>query len=314
MIAAFDVAKLSAHPCLHRLVSEVLTVWPEHESYCESRFRDDPPGFLQRSEDLASLVLKLAGPDLRTYCQDYRWMCEAFVAEEYYFRSEGRYRLSTFEQAYEQVYSNAEYMTRYVRGILVSQFIWSPHALAFDHFRTHFLPGNETGSRHLEVGPGHGLGLYFAAEDPRIATLEAWDVSESSIAATRRALTGLGVTRSVTLVRQDVLAAPGRDGAFDSAVISEVLEHLERPDLALATLRRALRPGGRIFINVPVNSPAPDHIYLWTSHDSFVEWVQSQGYEIESTRFLPVTGATLERAARHKLSISCVVIARRPLI
>ena len=309
----FDLAKLSDHPCLHRVVSEVLAVWPEHESYCETRFRDDPPGFLRRSEDLASLVLKLVGPDLRTYCADYRWMCEAFVAEEYFFRSEGRYRLSTFKEAYEQIYSNAEYMSRYVRGILISQFIWSPHALAFDYFRTHFLPGNESGARHLEVGPGHGLGLYFASQDPRIGTLEAWDVSQSSVAATRHALTQLGVTRPVNLVEQDVLAAPARESAFDSAVISEVLEHLERPDLALATLRGALRPGGRIFINVPVNSPAPDHIYLWTSHEEFVGWVQSHGFEIESTQFLPVTGATLDRAAKRKLSISCVVIARRPL-
>jgi len=309
----FDLAKLSGHPSLHRVVSEVLAVWPEHESYCESRFRDDPPGFVQRSDDLANLVLRLVGPELRTYCADYRWMCEAFVAEEYYFRSEGRYRLSTFKEAYEQIYSNAEYMTKYVRGILISQFIWSPHALAFDYFRTHFLPGNQSGARHLEVGPGHGLGLYFAAQDPRIATLEAWDVSESSIAATRHALTKLGVTRPVNLVEQDVLAAPAREDAFDSAIISEVLEHLERPDLALATLRRALRPGGRIFINVPVNSPAPDHIYLWTSHEAFVDWVQSHGFEIESTRFLPVTGATLERAVKRKLSISCVVVAKRPL-
>ena len=212
----FDLAKLSDHPGLHRVVGEVLAVWPEHDGYCETRFRDDPPGFLRRSEELADLVLKLVGPDLRTYCADYRWMCEAFVAEEYYFRSEGRYRLSTFKEAYEQIYSNAEYMTRYVRGILISQFIWSPHALAFDYFRTHFLPGNESGARHLEVGPGHGLGLYFAAQDPRIGTLEAWDVSQSSVVATRHALTQLGVTRPVNLVEQDVLAAPAREGAFDT--------------------------------------------------------------------------------------------------
>lgn len=311
---AFDLAKLSGYPSLHRVVSEVLTVWPEHDSYCEIRFRDDPPGFVQRSEDLASLVLKLVGSDLPTYCADYRWMCEEFVAEEYFFRTHGRYRLSTFKEAYEQVYNNAEYMTKYVHGILISQFIWSPHALAFDYFRTDFLPGNAEGTRHLEVGPGHGLFLYFASQDPRIASLEAWDVSQSSVAATRHALGKLGVSRPINLMEQDVLKAPERDGTYDSAIISEVLEHLERPDLALATLRKALRPGGRIFINVPVNSPAPDHIYLWTSHEEFVDWVKAQGFEIEATRFLPVTGATLERAAKRKLSISCIVIARRPMM
>jgi 2-polyprenyl-3-methyl-5-hydroxy-6-metoxy-1,4-benzoquinol methylase len=312
-LMAFDRNKLVAYPGLRQIVDQVLTVWPEHDSYCETRFRDDPPGFLARSEDLAGLVLKLAGDDLAKYCSDYRWMCEEFVAEEYFFRQNGRYRLSTFKEAYEQVYNNPEYMSKYVRGILISQFIWSPHARAFDYFRTHFLPGNPSGTRHLEVGPGHGLFLYFASQDPSIASLEAWDVSQSSIAATRHALDKFNVTRPIALREQDVLKAPERDGTYDSAIISEVLEHLERPDIALATLRKALRPGGRIFINVPVNSPAPDHIYLWTGHTEFVDWVKAQGFEIESTQFLPVTGATLERAAKRKLSISCIVIARRPM-
>jgi ubiquinone/menaquinone biosynthesis C-methylase UbiE len=313
MDVVFDVAKISSYPNLHKVVSCVLDVWPEHASYCETRFRDDPPGFMIRSEDLALLVVKLAGPDLNKFCADYRWMCEEFVAEEYYFRTHGSYRLSTFKEAYDQVYNNPEYMSKYVRGILISQFIWSPHARAFDYFRTHFLPKNPPGTRHLEVGPGHGLFLYFASQDPKIVELEAWDVSQSSIAATRHALDKFGVDRPIRLTEQDVLAASVKEAAFDSAIISEVLEHLERPDLALATLRRAVRPGGRIFINVPVNSPAPDHIYLWTSHTGFVDWVKDQGFEIEAAEFLPVTGATLERAAKRKLSISCIVIARRPL-
>jgi 2-polyprenyl-3-methyl-5-hydroxy-6-metoxy-1,4-benzoquinol methylase len=309
---AFNLSQLAAYPNLHRVVGAVLKVWPEHDSYCETRFRDDPPGFLQRSEDLAALVIRLSGGELETYCADYRWMCEEFVAEEYFFRTHGRYRLATFKEAYERVYSNAAYMQKYVRGILISQFIWSPHARAFDHFRTHFLPANPQGTRYLEVGPGHGLFLYFAAAQPGVAQLEAWDVSRSSIAATEHALSKLGVTREIRIVEQDVVEASTAGEAFDCAVISEVLEHLERPDLALATLRHALRPGGRLFINVPVNSPAPDHIYLWTSHTEFVDWVKQQGFEIESALFLPVTGATIERAVKRKLSISCIVIARRP--
>jgi 2-polyprenyl-3-methyl-5-hydroxy-6-metoxy-1,4-benzoquinol methylase len=202
-------------------------------------------------------------------------------------------------------------MSRYVRGILISQLVWTPHARAFDFFRTHFLTGNTAGSNHLEIGPGHGLFLYFAAQNAQVEQLEAWDISQSSIAATRHALSVLGVTRPVTLVEQDILKAPPRHEAFHSAIISEVLEHLERPDLALQTLRNALKPGGRLFINVPINSPAPDHIFLWTGTDEFVSFVKSQGYEIEATQFLPVTGHSLERAVKHKLSISCIVIARR---
>jgi len=308
----FDRSRLRPFANLDKIVGALLEVWPEHADYCEARFRDDPPGFMTRSDELAGLVVKLAGGDLATYCQDYKWMCAEFLKEELYFRREGRYRLSTFKEAYDEVYNKADYMSRYVRGILLSQLIWTPHARAFDYFRTHFLPGNPPGTNHLEVGPGHGLFLYFASQDANIARLEAWDVSQSSIAASRHALQTLGVTRPISLIEQDVLAAPSRSEEFHSAIISEVLEHLERPDLALQTLRQALKPGGRLFINVPVNSPAPDHIYLWTGTGEFIDFVKGQGFEIETSQFLPMTGHSLERAVKHKLSISCIVIARKP--
>jgi len=309
----FDTQRLARHPNLQLLVHQLLEVWPEHADYCTARFRDDPPGFMQRSEELAGLVIALTESDLGEYCRDYRWMCERFLEEEIFFRRHGHYRLSTFEEAYAEVYNKPEYMSRYVNGILISQLIWTPHARAFDYFRTDFLTGSPDAASHLEVGPGHGLFLYFAAQERRITTLEAWDVSQSSIDATRRALSRLGVTRQIKVVEQDVLKAPPRVAEFDSAIISEVLEHLEQPDRALRTLLLALKPGGRLFINVPINSPAPDHIYLWKSIDEFVNFVTAQGFEIQATQFLPVTGASLEKAIRQSKSISCVVIARRPL-
>ena len=136
-------------------------------------------------------------------------------------------------------------------------------------------------------------------------------MSPSSIAETKAALATLGVEREIEIVEQDVLSAAPREGEFDAAVISEVLEHLERPDRALRTLHSALRPGGRIFINAPVNSPAPDHIYLWRSPEELRSFVEDQDFEIEQAYDLPQTGVSLERARKFNVSISCVVIASK---
>lgn len=43
----------------------------------------------------------------------------------------------------------------------------------------------------------------------------------------------------------------GRDEAFDFVLCSEVLEHLEYPERALATLLRMTRPGGTLLLTVP---------------------------------------------------------------
>jgi hypothetical protein len=107
--------------------------------------------------------------------------------------------------------------------------------------------------------------------------------------------------------------APPRKDAFDIAVISEVLEHLEEPARALGGIRTALRPGGSVFINAPVNSPAPDHIYLWRSTDELLDFVREQGLAIDRVALFPQTGISLERARAKALSISCVIIARKPV-
>ena len=304
--------RLASWPAMARIVGRLLHVWPEHRTYIEARYRDMEPAFEDRTEELAELALVSIGDEMDRYVSDYRWMCEAFLDEEIHFRRHGGYRLSTFEEAYEQVYSDPAIMDRYVRGILISQIVWMPHAQAFDTFRREFVDRADAGSRYLEVGPGHGFFLYFASRKPDIATLEAWDVSKSSIEETKKSLAALGAQREITITRQDILEAPARPESFDMAVISEVLEHLERPEIALKTLLASLRPGGRIFINAPVNSPAPDHIYLWRDTEEFEKFVTDQGFEIEQAWHFPVTGASLDRAKKKQLSISCVLIARKP--
>lgn len=305
--------RLAPFPHTQVIVERLLALWPEHRRYLETRFRVIDPDFEGRIDELAELALRVIGDELDVYCAGYRWMCEAYVEEEFHFRRHGQYRLSTFADTLEQVYSNPEIMGKYVRALLMSQIVWDTHARGFDCFRTDFLTRAPAGAKYLEVGPGHGLFLYFASQVEQIADLEAWDISQSSIAETQHALQTLGATRPIAIIEQDVLVAPTRRDEFDMAVISEVLEHLERPDLALQSLQAALKPGGRLYINAPVNSPAPDHIYNWASTDAFKQFVIDQGFEIEQEKLFPVTGATLDRALRKNLAISCVIIARKPL-
>lgn len=303
--------KLAPYPNLAAIVGALLAEWPDHQKYVEKRFQNDDDAFLGRTEELAAVSMRSLEGELSLYVQDYRWVSERLLEEEIHFQREGRYRLSTFQEAYDEVYSNVDYMGRYMRGLMISQIIWDQHARAFDVFRQEFLATLAPDTSYLEIGPGHGIFLYFASLQSNITRLEAWDVSEGSIIETRDALKALGVTRDVSLVQQDILKAPERHNEFDAAVISEVLEHLERPDLALRSLHAALKPGGRIFIHVPINSPAPDHIYLWREIEEFHRFVEAQGFRIDIAHSLPVTGYTLERAIRRGVSISCILIATR---
>jgi len=57
------------------------------------------------------------------------------------------------------------------------------------------------------------------------------------------------------LANADIEALPYGDGSFGTIIATEVLEHLPNPEVALAELWRALKPGGKLLGTVPNDSP-----------------------------------------------------------
>ena len=307
---------LSSYPALSRLLGRVASLWPEHQDYIDRSFADRNANVMAVSERVASCALRLADHmegGLDGLCADYRFLCEQIVLpEEMHFRRNNRYRLSSFADAQRECYDNAPFMGRYMNGLLISNVIWNNHAHAITHYVSTYLPGLRAGFDLLELGPGHGLFVYFAASNPNAGSVSGWDISPTSIAHTRMALATLGVEKPVRLEQQNLFEAPDDDRRFDAIVMSEILEHLEDPVAALQAAKARLRPGGSIWVNVPANSPAPDHIFLVQSPEHACELVQAAGLEVAASEAFPMTGATLEKARKRQLAISCVVVARNP--
>ena len=65
---------------------------------------------LLATEEAAHAARLLMAGDEKRFAADYRWTCDRLRDEELYFHRNGRYRLSTFAEANEEVYSNEEYM------------------------------------------------------------------------------------------------------------------------------------------------------------------------------------------------------------
>lgn len=306
---------LRPYPSLTKLVDVQLSVWPEHKDYLQKSFGSHNSQVMDIIEKASSLVLKLAEEYLRgikNICSDYRFVCEEMILkEELYFRRHSTYRLSTFNDANREVYSHPELMERYMNGLLLSGIFWANHAKAHTYYVHSFLPGNKENYTHLEVGCGHGLLIYFAANDPRCQSITGWDISNASLASTKRCLDIIGIQRGVNLKQQNVFDAAQSDERFDSIVISEVLEHTEDPEAGLKALYHVLKPGGRIWINLPLNSPAPDHIYLLREPEEVIDMVNNAGFRIVDHKLFPLTGYTLEQALKKTYTINSAVIAEK---
>jgi SAM-dependent methyltransferase len=105
--------------------------------------------------------------------------------------------------------------------------------------------------RVLDAGCGTGRNLAEYGAPGRAAGV---DPSASAVAFCRAR--GLdGVTQG------EIERLPFDDGSFDLILATDVLEHVERDDRALAELRRVAAPGARLLVTVPA------YRWLWSQHD-----------------------------------------------
>ena len=121
------------------------------------------------------------------------------------------------------------------------------------------LPPNKTGAI-LDFGCGDGL-LLAAAQSLGYSDLTGVDISGALLqAAARHTSAKLRHSDGLELLK----TSP--NGAFETIIAFDILEHLTRPEL-LATSReiaRTLKPGGRLIIRVPNGGSANSGQIYWS--------------------------------------------------
>jgi SAM-dependent methyltransferase len=102
--------------------------------------------------------------------------------------------------------------------------------------------GVESGTRVLDVacGPGH-LAAAAAAKGAKPVGLDA---AEGMLAVARARYA------EIEFQRGDAERLPFGDASFDAVVAGFVVNHLPRPERALAEFARVVRPGGRVAVTV----------------------------------------------------------------
>jgi SAM-dependent methyltransferase len=100
----------------------------------------------------------------------------------------------------------------------------------------------------LDAGCGEGYGLAILADGGASQVIGA-DLDRQVVAHVAR--TYVADDPRVQVVEVELMALPLPDDAIDVAVSSQVIEHLHDVGGFLASLRRVVRPGGRIVITTP---------------------------------------------------------------
>lgn len=140
-----------------------------------------------------------------------------------------------------------------------------------------------------------GTGLLSQKLVGRVKLLEATDFSQAMI---RQAKAKNYSTRIHFSVR-DATALPYAASSFDAVVIANALHIIPRPELALAEIRRVLKPGGTLYAPTFVHGRgagfrlrarlmvlAGFKVYSKWSAEEFAAYISEHGFEVTRTERL----------------------------
>lgn len=136
------------------------------------------------------------------------------------------------------------------------------------------------GKTVLDVGCGAGgKTMYYASLGAE--RVVGMDILEKYRAESEALARELGFADVFRFVCGDAARTDFPDGSFDTVIMNDAMEHVDRPDLVLAEARRILRPGGRLYVNFPpINHPFGAHlsdligipwVHLFFSEDTLVD-------------------------------------------
>lgn len=232
------------------------------------------------------------------------------LKEMLYFKRNKRYRFSKYADVADFVYNSDTYMSKYMHGLAISNFIWPNHLLLRDFFYKG-LPKDQTGS-YLEIGPGHGFYFYDAVLNTDYSVFTAVDVSATSLSLTRELVNSINYPRSINLeyLHNDFIEYD-TEKFYDAIVMGEVLEHVENPFVFLKKIWQVAHDSTFVFISTCVNAPEVDHIYLFSSDQEVTDMIKNASFKIVDKIVLPYWETSYSQSLEELLPINVGYILQK---
>ena len=254
------------------------------------------------------------GMSVQTMADAYLEFVRDAMAEQIYFKKYHQYKNRKYSDICSTNYGNSGYMEKYLAALEISDCLWENH-LEIRSWYSRRLEKIGSCRQFVEIGCGGGLNLVPAFRRFREMHYIAVDVSEKAIEVCRDFFgwacdKGIIKSGSLEAVCMDVFEWTNQT-VPDVLGMFEVLEHVPNPRQLLQRLLEIAGQDTVLFVSTVINSPMPDHIYLFRSQDEVKSMVEAAGFAITACCCAPANGLSLEQAEKSENPITIALELRR---
>ncbi len=172
-------------------------------------------------------------------------------------------------------------------------------------------------SNYLEVGCGLGINLLHAMQLTNAAQYRSIDLSEKAFELCGNLLRyaeecGKLQIKNCTVTCGNFFVTLVFEGVkADVFTMFEVLKHVPNPGDMLERIKQVTTDNAQIFVSTVINSPMPDHIYLFRSIQDVLNIVESHGFTVENRICAAANNKDLETAEHKELPITIALRLRK---
>lgn len=300
-------------PNFHELVEKIKELNPFQKKAIERILEGGDDRYLAFAESVVTRMLEAVGrgPCFDYLAETYLWYTKLLRIEEMFYAKEKKYRYESYQEVYDKVYNNDDYMFDYVVGLGLTQPLWANHYKVFRFFLDEFVPMISDAKTGAEIGVGHGLFHSEAMRGAPELRTTLLDVSRTALSMTRNmiAATGLDPERATPVIADIQKDIPLEDGSLDALLMGELIEHIEDGKGVMSRMVRKMSRDGCCYFSTAANAPAEDHILLFTNTGEIRAFAQECGWRIVKEKTFTINDMDLEKAEKELRTINyCAVL------
>lgn len=311
-----DTKELKNLPTLNSIVNLVGKKNPLHSKNIRNYLQSCSDDFLKLAESYLSNYVSFLNSrncKFEFIVNSYLLVVEDTLREQIRFSKTGKYKYTTFKETLKNIYSNKDYMFKYMIGLALTQFFWKNHSEIFLFFKQNILTSK--GTNYLEIGPGHGLFLIEAIRSNLFGSITAIDVSETSLNMCRDLISFYLDLNNKNIAFKLIDIYDYNDiELYDFITMGEVLEHIETPQDILKKIFFLLKPNGFLFISTCVNCPAIDHIYLFNNVDEVRFMFEKCRFKLKKELILPIESLAYNNMGEKKVALNYCALLYKGIV